>query len=353
MNNPNVPDAKHRGLIRIWLQEEEQRRKAEEQPPQLAVGAQSLAEVEKLFRTALKGAKAPSSMETIKKKAQALVTKGIEDAASGRGKVKLPTQYEREQCLMNFKRMLPVDRILVTQNAAENRDDVFIPTMKMLAGVKNGFNNQEGNPDVNRVENWSIWAYVWGRDGGDACWSSLYWRYRIWVPNFDTSRQSDRRLVVTPHAALLGYYDVFAQPSGGIFGFFQTSPQASVNFRFWTGTWHWHYNGVTYDPEWTGWKRSYDIVNRQTTHGNIHQDINVPYPGTEVITPSHFDPPGVITQPNPGNYYGSVKPFDVVDFYVRPQLCAQTDSYASYAKLDFSLIDVPFVTASFEEGYYL
>jgi hypothetical protein len=72
-----------------------------------------------------------------------------------------------------------------------------------------------------------------------------------------------------------------------------------------------------------------------------------------VTTPDHFDPPGVYTTPNPDNEYGLVKPFDVVDFYVSPAIYAETQSILSYAEINFSAVDVPFVTVSFEEGYLL
>lgn len=349
MSNQN-PKPDDRKLIPIWIQEEESRRVIEEQPPQLAVDPEIATKIEELLKTAIKDIIKPEILDKTKSQARDLLIKGIEKTAEKREREKLPTQYEREQSIMNFRRFLPSNRSLISPNMLENREDIFKPRVRNEAEVKSGFNNQEENPDVNRVENWSIWAYAQGINGGDACWSSLYWRYRIWVPDFDTSIQSDRRLVVTPMAVLSGYYDLFSIPVPPPI---LARPNALVRLDFGTGTWHWHYTGSSYEPEWTGWRISLGVVYREIIYLNAHQDISVPYPGTEVRTPARFDPPGVSTSPNPRNNYGMVKPFDVVDFYVRPRVCAITYDPISYARLDFSLIDVPFVVVDFETGYPL
>jgi hypothetical protein len=345
MSNEFAPDPKHRKLIQIWIQEEKERLEREERPPQRPVDSGTAEEIQKLLKET-----DALGFEKIEKQARSLLEKGIEKATRDREKIKRPTQYEREQYCMKFRSLLPTGRDLVWANALENRKDIFPPRKNGRAEIKSGVHNEEGNPDINRVENWAIWAYVWAIFGGSAYNADLYWRYRISVPWFDTSVQPDRRLVVTPMAVLQGYYQLMAVLSSSFLG-----PETSVELFFWTGTWHWHFTGSSWDPEWTGWRRSFGTVSREITNGNIHQSIDIPYPGARVMTPARFDPPGVHTSPNPRNNYGVVVPFDVVDFYVRPALSADTDGNAmlSYARLDFSLIDVPFVTAEFEEGYLL
>jgi hypothetical protein len=341
------PNLEHRKLIPEWVKEEEQRQKLEETPPPLAVDADTAGEMQKLLLDAMNHGQAAQRFEEAQKKVRDLLTQGIEKIAAAREKAKLPTQYEREQKIMAIRRVLPPQIHLVSPNAIERRPDIFEPKIKGKAEAKSGNNNEEGNPDVNRIENWSIWAYVLASSGGFASWSDPYWRYRIWVPAFDTTVQPDRRLVVSPMAVLAGSYDLFALS----FMFF--SCRAAVTLRFWTGTWHWRFTGSTYSPEWSGWRRSFDVVGRESISINTHVNLNVPYPGTQVSTPSHFDPPGVVTQPNPINNYGLVKPDDIVDFYVRPELIADTGGPFSYARLGFDLIDVPFVTVDYQTGYLL
>lgn len=197
---------------------------------------------------------------------------------------------------------------------------------------------------VPREEDHTIWANAWGRNGGGACSDAPYWRYRIRIPNFDTSRQRDRRLVVTPRALLNGYSELSQQPS-------RSSAQAVL--RFWTGVWHHQYTGSGYDSRWSGWRRSYDRIRRDTVGASTRQNVTVGSPGLVVSTPHVHDPPGRITQPNPINNYAVVRPNDVVDLYVNPQVCAATAGSPSYARMDFSLIDVPNVTVALETGYHL
>ena len=166
---------------------------------------------------------------------------------------------------------------------------------------------------------------------------------------------SPQRLVVTPMAALSGYYDLFAYHLWGTPVYLADQYAAQVYLHFYTGIWHWQYDtgSGSYNPVWSGWRSSYNVVNPGIISGNVHYDIDIPYPGTKVRTPDHMDPPGVLTQPNPINNYAVVTPNDVVDFYVRPRLCARTDGFVTYAKLDLSLIDVPYVIAELESGFHL
>jgi hypothetical protein len=348
MNNPKVPEIDHRKLIPIWIEAEKTRLEPEEPPLPKALDGETLAEIEKIFEASKKDARKPETKTKLTKQTGALVTKRMKKIIADRKKVKLPSQYEREQKIMELQRMMPPSMQLISPNMLDNREDVFKARIRGKGEVKGGFNNQEGNPDVNRVENWSIWAWAWAMNGSDTCVGSYYWRYRIWVGNFDTDIQPDRRLVVTPWAVLSGYYYLVAYEFMNQYPFF-----ARAKLRCWTGTWHWHYSRGTYNPEWSGWRRSRDVFRREISKGYIYDNINVPYPGTKVSTPARWDPPGVITQPNPINCYGAVAPYDVVDFYVLPEICVETQGLLTYSRLDFSLIDVPFVTAEFETGYYL
>jgi hypothetical protein len=348
MKKPDELKPDHRKLISVWIEEETKRREQDERLPQLPIEEQTTKQIEDLCLHYAAPLFPAENRRELEKKAKTILESALKDRAAKREMMKLPSQFERDQQIMNFKSKMPGNKTIISPNAMEKREDIFIPRVRKEAETQNGVNNQEGNPDVNRVENWSIWCYAWGMNGGDACWSSLYWRYRIWVPSFDTSIQPDRRLVVDPMAVLSGHYELY-----GFYFPFLSSPNASVFLRFWTGTWHWHYTGSGYEPEWTGWKRSHTLVDHSISYGNLYQNVAIPYPGTQVRTPARFDPPGVHTDPNPINYYGSVLPNDVVDFYVKPEICAMTSGMLSYAKIDFALIDVPFVTAAFETGYYL
>lgn len=203
---------------------------------------------------------------------------------------------------------------------------------------------QEAVFQVARAENYTIWANAWGQNGGNACSDAPYWRYRIQIPNFDTSRQRDRRLVVTPRAQLNGYSELAEQPP-------RSSAQAIL--RFWTGVWHHRYTGNGYNSNWSGWRRSYDVIRRDTVGASTRQTITVGSPGLVVSTPMVHDPPGRITQPNPINNYGLVRPNDIIDLYVNPQVCATTAGSPSSARIDYSFIDVPAVTVGLETGYIL
>lgn len=338
-----------RKLIQIWIELEKQREKDEDQAPLLAVDEKIVAEIEKAIEPVVQPRIPPADLERIKNETTAILKNWVNKVAAERPKTKLPSQYEREQKIMNFRRLLSPDVQLISPNAFEKREDIFKPRVRKEAEVKSDFISTEGNPDVSRVENWAIWAYALGMNGGDASWSGLYWRYRIYVPNFDTSIQPDRTLVVTPRAVLNGYYSIFASP---IIGWFPL--MASVAHRYYTGIWHWHYSPNGYEPEWVGWRRSYDVVSQQvTSYANIYQAINIGYPGTAVATPMVFDPPGRKTSPNPVNKYALVRPYDCVDFYVRPEVRVETIGFVTYAKIDFSLIDVPFVTVEYQTGYDL
>lgn len=203
---------------------------------------------------------------------------------------------------------------------------------------------QESAFTVSRAENYTIWASAWGQNGGGSCSNVPGWRYRIGVPSFDTSRQRDRRLVVTPRAILTGYSDLVEQHGRS---------SAQVVLQFWTGVWHHRYTGSGYDSRWSGWRRSYGVVSRNSVGSSTRQNVTVGSPGVAVYTPQVHDPPGRRTSPNPINNYGLVGPNDVVDFYATPQVCATTSESPSYARVDFSLIDVPSVWVALETGYNL
>jgi hypothetical protein len=348
INDKKFLDVDHRKLIPIWIKEEEERRKIEKEEKLGAIDRKNFARIESLIKENQMKLIDPDYLHKIEPEAKEILLDGIKKALKEDKKIKLPTQYEREQQTLTFVQKISEKKQIIWPNGIFCRDDIFKPIVKNEAEVKCGFNDLEGNPDVNRVENWSIRAYAWGINGGDACAFQYYWRYRIWVPSFDTSKQPDRRLVIDPMAVLTGYYRLMSIPI-----YSNRYPWARARLYFYTGTWHHHWTGNSYEPEWTGWKRSFDTINRKISFGNILQYINISYPGTQVRTPDHFDPPGVLTQPNPINHYGMVEPYDVVDFYVRPVICASTHDVISYARNDYSLIDVPFVSAEFEEGYLL
>lgn len=334
-----------RKLIPIWIELEKERKKAEEKPPSLAVEEKIVSQIEDIIKPIIKPRIPTETIEEIKKKCTDIIKNWNKKVSAEQMKKRLPMQYERDQKIMNFRRCLPSDVQLVSPNALEKREDIFKPKVGKEAGVKCDFINTEGNPDVNRVENWAIWAYAWAKNGDSAYHSGLYWRYRIWVPNFDNSTDSSRILKVTPRTVLDGYYKLFAFPLG--FQFWSlSSPKASVTLRFYTGKWHHRYTPDGYDSKWVGWRRSEDVVHYEISDGNVHHDIKIPYPGIEVLSPRFFPPPGIGVSPNPINVYSYVDPYDVVDFYVRPMLFVKTKEL-SFAKLDFSLIDVPFVTVEY------
>ncbi|HAF10698.1 MAG TPA: hypothetical protein DCK98_11545 [Chloroflexi bacterium] len=252
---------------------------------------------------------------------------------------------------MRARQQLPAGQHLVSPNGMQMRDDIFLPRHQGSSDLGSGLNDREGNPDVNRVEPWSIWAFAWAQDGGSADWSALHWRYRIWVPSSFPACEASWFLSVTPRAVLTGRYDLIALTLLSLFGV----SSARVVHRFWTGTWHWRNTAGTWTPTWNGWRPSYNVVDHSVSvWGNVSQSISVGYPGTAVQTPMEIPPPGVSIQPNPVNDYGIVAPSDVVDFYVRPELIVTTTGAPSYAKLDLSLIDVPFVIAEYAcHGFYL
>ncbi len=53
------------------------------------------------------------------------------------------------------------------------------------------------------------------------------------------------------------------------------------------------------------------------------------------------------------NIYGEVGPLDEIDFYIRPNIYARTTTALSYAELNMSLIDVPFVSVELLMGALL
>ena len=352
MNDSSRPQPDHRKLIPIWIKEQEALLAELEKPPALAVDAETQSRIEALLdedAQIKKGGLRPSPSKQTIEKVDRLFGEAQEKIASKRARPKLPTQYEREQAIMKVQLKLPPEQVIVSPNAFEKREDIFAPRVKGTGRVDMDFINQEGNPDVYRVENWAIKASAEAWNGGYAYGASLYWRYRIRVPNFDTMVQPDRRLEVTPMTVLNGYYYLFSYREGISFD----RPNASVKLFFWTGIWHWRLTGGGYEPEWKGWRKSRSVISNGLINGSIGQDVDVPYPGTEVQTPLYWPPPGQTVSPNPINHYGSVGPLDVVDFYVCPAIVAQTYDPISYAGISLWYLDVPFVRAAFEIGFFL
>lgn len=341
MNDSNRPQPDHRELIPLWIKEEKARRAEEEKPAPLAVDAETQSKIEALLDKDFRGKKDGITRRPSKQiieKADRLLSGALKRMDSKRKKLKLPTQYEREQALMKMRLRLPSDQLAVSPCAQEKREDVFKPRVRSKAKVNLEFYDLEDSQDVRRRGDCYIQGYAEGRNGGEACASSLYWWYRIWVPNFDTSVQVDRRLQVTPIAVLRGYYRLFSIKTG----ISLDRPNASVKLSFWTGIAHWHHTTGDFQREWMGWHESQSVVYKGIINDNIGQDINVPCPGKQVRTLL-----------SPINCYGWVKPLDIVDFYVRPAICAKTVDPISYAGLQFDMLDVPFVRVSFETGYPL
>jgi hypothetical protein len=347
MDTATATVAEDQELVELWSKEEMARQEDDARTPQAAIEQEAAAEIERLLQPAGPGTDDLGQAQGTQARVSELLEQGLAAAARGRATPALPTFKEREQAIVSLRRSLAPDQVLVFPSAFDGRDDIFRPRVQGDADVQRHVASLAPSAGIPHEENWTINAFAWGKNGGDAVWSELYWRYRIRIGTFDTSKDATRRLEVNPWAAFAGYYDLFANGA-----------TAGVRLRFWTGTWHHQYNGTGYTSQWSGWRRSFDFVERHINvsiflQTNIHQDVNVPYPGSLIRTPDRFDPPGVSTHPNDVNRYGSVRQFDIVDFYVRPELSATTDRSPSYARIDFSLIDVPVVTMKLIEGYSL
>lgn len=350
----------HRDLIQIWIREEADRRQICNQEPDVAIDEASMMQIERMINE-----KKGHPIEETIRHADELLVEGFKALESKREKPQLPSRYEREVRILEFQRSLSHAETLILKTDHGIREDIFATIGNIQSfgdpGGGENVNHERQTPgpvefsDVGDKIEGAISRTVTGSGGKGGSWSAAYWRSRITAPAFDTSRQLDRRLVITPYVALVGNYSLCAGyvPSGP----YKPQPfgpaQARVRLRFLSGICHWHWAGNTFEPEWSGWRASSDLVNRSITQGNIHCDIRVNYPGSGVSTPDHFDPPGVMTQPNPINNYAIVKPFDVVDFYLRPELLAYTQGFPSMASLAFSLLDCASITVRYEEGYLL
>jgi hypothetical protein len=191
--------------------------------------------------------------------------------------------------------------------------------------------------------------------GGSACGGRQNdWSFIFVVPDFDTTVQADRRLVIDPVVWTYGDYSLYANQIWGsgicLFGSFCFG--ARVKIEFYTRIQRWKWNGYYYDlSSWINWRRSrINILFHSITEGNLQQEFNV---FSVIETPDHWDSPGTITQPNPINNYGTVKPYDIVQFFIEPYFCAETEGFVTYAALNIDYLNILYCVVRFETGYFL
>src|SRR5438067_8123814 len=106
------PHQDDRKLIPVWIREESARRQQPE--PQRAISAEVEEQLRGLATEPAGGAKERQEVEA---RARKLLASSLPAVEASTGRVKLPSQFEREQAIMRLRQGLSSGRTLLSPNA--------------------------------------------------------------------------------------------------------------------------------------------------------------------------------------------------------------------------------------------
>lgn len=325
-------------LDSIWI-EEEKTRKSQSKKSQWTLDSDELHSIRELID---KDGSDPKNIDNL--------VAGIFDKADSQvPTVDPPLANDLDQRIMIFQRSLAKDEYLISNDGFGIREDIFTPELAgeaeanfTLLDHKSNF--RERNISVGETSTLgAIRGKAKSQHGGHSIYSAPYWRFRIYVGNFDATRLPYRFLCIDPCVSATGRVMLMA------FSRYIRNPNAGVYLRFWSGTRHWRFNGAGYDPTWSGWRRSRDVINKEIISFDVvSQQISLSCPQTIIETPAYFDRPGSSSSPHV-NGYGRVEPYDIIDFYVAAQISAITKGVPTIAEIEFTTLHVPYISYKLSE----
>ena len=194
-----------------------------------------------------------------------------------------------------------------------------------------------------------------GAHGSGACGGRNFdWRFLIRIPECDPRfPEDDYQLYINPVVWVRGEYNLLGIrfSSSGVCFADQLCFGAKIELTFFSRIRHWKWGGYYYDPvEWSDWRESFPVVSREIGEGNIHQDFDV---FSVINTPSFVNPPGVVVQPNPINTFGRVEPNDIIEFFIEPQFCTETEGLFTFANINIDSLEILYVVTNLDPRYPL